>query len=91
MLETQSRPRPANGAPPPVSPNGGAIDGAAPPGIGETRLAAPESRSHLLRRTPRVHYFIDENEERDGIRIRRERRVNGSFSAIPTLARKRGR
>ncbi|HUG39699.1 MAG TPA: hypothetical protein VMM12_04405 [Longimicrobiales bacterium] len=48
----------------------------------------PEDRSHLLRRAPRSTYFdSEEEEEEDGIRLRRQRRLNSSFSEIPPLAR----
>lgn len=50
-----------------------------------TRVRA-EDRSHLLRRTPRSTLFDHDGQE-DGIRLRRQRRVNASFSGIPALAR----
>ena len=46
-----------------------------------------QDRSHLLRRTPRSLYFGENDAETNGIRIRRARRVNGSFSGIPALSR----
>lgn len=58
----------------------------------ESRPADPQpfDRSYMLRRTPRS-FFAGEDEGEEGIRIRRARRVYGSFRGIPALSRNGGR
>lgn len=74
----------SNGAPPRPRSNAGGGAGTSGDGL------QLQDRSHLLRRTPRSTFF-GEDEFEDGIRIRRARRVNASFSEIPPLARNGGR
>lgn len=45
----------------------------------------PDDRSHMLRRS--IRSPLAAADDQGAIRIRRERRVNGSFSGIPALAR----
>lgn len=67
---------PTNGSRRPVAAS------AQPPG--DLRL---EDRSHLLRRTHRSLFVTDVEEANGGVRLRRERRVNATFSGIPALSR----
>lgn len=86
----QREPKSTNGGPP--SPAASSSNGAAADPRhrmnGASSGALATDRSHLLRRTPRSAYF-DHAEDTGGIRLRRERRLNAPFSAIPTLARRR--
>lgn len=66
--------------------NGTHRNGSGSNGNGNGRVRAQVvlvDRSHLLRRTHRAEQTQDDT----GIRLRRERRVNGPFSAVPSLAR----
>ena len=47
----------------------------------------PEDRSHLLRRTARSLCATESGNGDGGVRLRRGRRVNASFKAIPALSR----
>lgn len=71
--------------PHPMSENGA---GPGTPAAAESRSveARPFDRSYMLRRTPRSS-FPGEDEGEGGIRIRRARRVYGSFRGIPALSR----
>lgn len=55
-------------------------------GVAGGPLYTGTDRRYLLRRASRFP-FPELQEEVDGIRIRRERRVNGPFTAIPPLSR----
>jgi hypothetical protein len=88
LLDTQSRPRSSNGAPLDHDPN--VTDGPVSGGP-SVRPRLPQDRSHLLRRSSRPVFHLEDQETEGTIRIRRERRVNAPFSAIPALARNGGR
>lgn len=70
-------------------PHHGAGNGSRPDWIpGGAPAAEPrlEDRSHLLRRTPRS-LFTTDLQDGNGVRLRRERRVNAMFRGIPALSR----
>lgn len=70
-------------------PHHGAGNGTRPDSIPAGAPAAEprlEDRSHLLRRTPRS-LFVTEPQDGNGVRLRRERRVNATFRGIPALSR----
>lgn len=55
-------------------------------GVAGGPMYTAKDRRYLLRRASRFP-FPELQEEADGIRIRKGRRVNGPFSAIPPLSR----
>jgi hypothetical protein len=78
MQELQPRPRPR------------AVRGATNGGP-RNESVDPVDRSELLRRPSQRFPFLVGEDALDGIRLRRERRVFGSFSGIPRLARRSDR